>query len=214
MRDLLRSLPVFAESGGDFDTVTLPDEPTELFGRWLREAVEAGVPEPHAMTLSTCDGEGNPDARILILKNLDEQGWWFATNAESAKGNQLAAHPAAALTFYWPTVARQVRVRGPVVAGSADLNAADFLSRRPDARAVALASAESKPLESRAACELAVADANERLVGDPGLVSPTWQVYIVAAQTVEFWQGDVDRMHTRVRYHRLPDRWEHTLLWP
>jgi pyridoxamine 5'-phosphate oxidase len=79
---------------------------------------------------------------------------------------------------------------------------------------VALASAESKPLDSRATCELAVAETRQRLAHEPGLISPTWRVYVVAAQTVELWQGDADRMHTRVQYRRHPDHWEHTLLWP
>ena len=166
------------------------------------------------MTLSTCDAAGQPDARVLILKDLDQHGWWFATNAASAKGVQLAGCPSAALTFYWPIAARQVRVRGPVVAGRAELSAADFLSRSIDARAVALASAESEPLESRVACERAVADARQRLAEDPEFVSPTWQVYAVAAHTVEFWQGDPDRAHTRVQYRHHRGRWDHTLLWP
>lgn len=214
MRDFLRSLPVFAGVMGDFDTTALPDAPTALFDRWLRDAARADVPEPHAMTLSTCDAEGLPDARVLILKDLDDRGWWFATNSDSAKGGQLAAHPKVALTFYWPAVARQVRVRGRVTAGPPDLSAADFLQRGLGARAVALGSAESKPLESREACEAAVADARHRLADDPGLVSPTWCVYVVEAHTVEFWQGNTDRMHARVQYRRNSDRWDHTLLWP
>lgn len=214
MRDFIRSLPVFAASAPEFDTASLPDGPIQLFESWLRDAVNAGVPEPHSMTLSTSDTDGRPDARVLILKDLDEQGWWFASNAESAKGDQLSSRPVAALTFYWPQLARQVRVRGPVETGGPTLNAADFLSRGMGARAVALASAESKPLESRATCERAVADARQRLTDDPEHVSPTWCAYVVAAQVVEFWQADEQRMHTRVQYRRHADRWEHTLLWP
>ncbi len=214
MREYLRSIPVFVGTPTDFDTSALPSEPTELFRRWLADAVDHRVPEPHAMTLSTCDGDGHPDARVLILKDLDEEGWWFATNSESAKGDQLAARPMAALTFYWPQLARQVRVRGPVKTASAQANSADFLARGSDAKAVALVSAESKPLESRAACELAVAEGRQRLAADPGLIAPTWQVYVVAARTVEFWQGTPDRMHVRVQYRRQLDRWDHTLLWP
>ena len=120
----------------------------------------------------------------------------------------------AALTFYWPSVARQVRVRGPVQAAPANISSADFLSRGIGARAVALASTESKPLESWSACQRAVAAARQQLAHDPGLVSPTWQMYVVAAQTAEFWQGDPDRIHIRVQYRRHRDRWDHRLLWP
>jgi hypothetical protein len=142
------------------------------------------------MTLSTSDLTGTPDARILILKDLDEHGWWFATNSESAKGAQLTAQPVAALTFYWPLVGRQVRVRGPVLVGSTELSAADFRSRGSGARAVALAGHESQPLTDRATCERAVADAAIQLAAQPDLVAPAWQVYAVA------------------------DGWTHTLLWP
>lgn len=214
MRDFLRSLPVFSGVIADFDTTALPDHPAELFAQWLRNAVEEGVHEPHAMTVSTIDAAGAPDARVLILKDLDEHGWWFATNAASAKGLQLAAAPTASLTFYWPAVARQVRVRGSVAPGSAQLSAQDFLSRSTGARAVALASNESQPLADHAACAEAVAQAERRIVADPGIVSTDWQVYTVVARTVEFWQADKDRMHTRVQYRYRGECWTHGLLWP
>jgi pyridoxamine 5'-phosphate oxidase len=213
-RDFLRSLPVFAGAISDFDTGALPDDPVELFSTWLLEAVHAGVPEPHAMTLSTSDATGVPDARTLILKDLDGQGWWFATNAESVKGIQLTARPTAALTFYWPLVARQIRVRGPVVVGPDELSAADFRSRGIGARAVALVSHESQPLSSRATCAQAVAEAERHIAAHPGIVLPSWRVYAVAAHAVEFWQADKDRQHIRVQYRHHKDGWTHTLLWP
>jgi pyridoxamine 5'-phosphate oxidase len=214
MRDFLRSLPVFAGVIRDFDTDGLPDDPAELFSRWLHEAVEDLVPEPHAMTLSTTDPNGAPDARTLILKDLNDQGWWFASSAASAKGTQLAAHSAAALTFYWPLVGRQIRIRGRVRPGSAELSAADFQSRGVAARAVALASHESQPLSDRGSCEHAVAAAVRQLTARPDLLSPDWQVYVVTPETVEFWQADKDRLHTRVQYRCHADDWTHTLLWP
>jgi pyridoxamine 5'-phosphate oxidase len=214
VRDFLRSLPVFSGGIADFDTTTLPNQPVELFAQWLRNAVKEGVHEPHAMTLSTIDAVGAPDGRVLILKDLDEVSWWFATNSASAKGIQLAAHPAASLTFYWPAIARQVRVRGSVVPGSGQLSAQDFLSRSAGARAVALASNESQPLADQAACVEAVAQAERRIVADPRIVAPDWQVYALVAHTVEFWQADKDRMHTRVQYRYHGDCWTHSLLWP
>lgn len=213
MRDLLRSLPVFAGQLSDLATDALPDDPAELFATWLRGAVDAGVLEPHAMTLSTVDAAGVPDARVLILKDLDDAGWWFATSADSAKGRQLAGRAAGALTFYWPDVGRQVRVRGPVVRGADRMSAEDFRARGPGARAVALASHESQPLTDRAACADAVAAARSRIENDPDLVSPTWQVYALVADTVEFWQADRDRQHIRVQYRR-DGTWSRTLLWP
>jgi len=214
MRDFLRSLPVFSGVIADFDITALPDHPAALFEQWLRNAAEEGVNEPHAMTLSTTDATGDPDARVLILKDLDERGWWFATNAASAKGIQLATQPTAALTFYWPAVGRQVRVRGSVAPGSPQHSAQDFLSRSTGARAVALASNESRPLADRAACAEAVAKAEQKIVADPSIVAPDWQAYALEARTVEFWQADKDRMHTRVQYRYHANSWTHGLLWP
>lgn len=214
MRDYLRTLPVFAGAIGEFDTDDLPVTPAELFSGWLREAVDAGVPEPHAMTLSTTDSEGNPDARILILKDVDDRGWWFASNSLSPKGVQLSGNPHAALSFYWPAMARQVRVRGPVITGSPELSAADFRSRGSGAKAIALASQESTPLQDRATCEAAVESADRRLAAQPDLVSPSWQVYAVVPAVIEFWQADKDRQHIRVQYRREGEAWSRTLLWP
>lgn len=214
MRDLLRSLPVFSGAIADFDLTNLPDHPAELFAQWLRHAADEGVTEPHAMTLSTIDATGDPDARVSILKDLDEHGWWFATNSTSAKGVQLAARPKASLTFYWPAVGRQVRVRGAVVPGSAQHSARDFLSRSTGARAVALASNESQPLDDQADCVEAVVAAEQRIAANPNTVASDWQVYALAAGTVEFWQADKDRMHTRVQYRCHGDSWTHGLLWP
>jgi pyridoxamine 5'-phosphate oxidase len=214
MRELLRSLPVFAGLLAELDVTSLPSQPSVLFERWLREAVDEGVPEPHAMTVSTCDAIGVPDARVLILKDVDERGWWFATSRASAKGQQLGERPSAALTFYWPQLARQIRVRGPVVAGTPEQSAADFLARGSSARAVALTGKESQALADRATCLSAVQVSQDRLVAEPDLVSASWQVYAVDALVVEFWQGDKDRTHTRVQYTRDGGGWTHRLLWP
>jgi pyridoxamine 5'-phosphate oxidase len=166
------------------------------------------------MTLSTTDAAGHPDARVLILKDVGGDRWWFATSARSVKGSQLTHTPAAALTFYWPTVSRQIRVRGPVVKGPPELGAADFRARSAGARAVALASHESQPLSNRATCAEAVAVARERLRKQPDLLSSDWQVYFLTAESVEFWQADRDRQHVRVHYRRGAQGWAHTLLWP
>ncbi|MEU9004038.1 pyridoxamine 5'-phosphate oxidase family protein, partial [Streptomyces sp. NPDC048551] len=115
----------------DFDPEQAPADPVRLFLSWLVEAVADGVRDPHAMTLSTVDPAGDPDARVLILKGVDASGWQFSGHAFSPKGGQLAGHPRAALTFYWPQHGRQVRIRGSVMPGTSEENAADFLDRRP-----------------------------------------------------------------------------------
>lgn len=111
-RELLRGLRVWDVELPSFDPATAPDEPLPLFRQWLREAAEAGVPEPHTMTLATADASGDPSVRTLMLHDADERGWHFASHRGSRKGRELAVRPRAALGFYWAGVGRQVRVRG------------------------------------------------------------------------------------------------------
>ena len=214
IRDYLRGLPVFAGDLPTFDPAQAPERPAELFVAWLVEAVDAGVREPHAMTLSTVGADGVPSARILIVKNVDESGWQFAVHAASPKGQDLSRHPAAALTFYWPSQARQVRVRGAVRAEPAERGAADFLARPEGSRAEASLGRQSQPLADRAALDLAVGQARARIAADPGFVTPHWTLYTLAADQVEFWQGDRQRQHTRLRYAAGETGWRRELLWP
>jgi pyridoxamine 5'-phosphate oxidase len=210
IRDYLRGLPVFAGDLPAFDPSAAPDRPDELFVTWLSAAVAAGVREPHAMTLSTVGPDGVPSARILILKNVDEAGWQFAVHAASPKGQDLLRHPAAALTFHWPAQARQIRLRGPVRPATAEQSAADFLARPPASRAEASLGRQSRPLPDRAALDEALAAV--ALV--PGQVVPEWTLYTLAPAEAEFWQGDEQRRHTRLRYTRTAAGWHRELLWP
>lgn len=130
----LRSLPSLTGVAPEPDAAPLPDTPEPLFERWIRGAVEAGVAEAHGATLSTVDARGIPDARVLILKDLGPGGWAFAGPRDSAKAEQLAAQPVAALTFWWPSVVRSVRARGRVVEASAEESAADLAARSAAAR--------------------------------------------------------------------------------
>jgi pyridoxamine 5'-phosphate oxidase len=214
LRETLRGLEVFDGALPSFDTSELPADPHELFVDWLLAAVREGVREPHAMTLSTVDADGDPAARVLILKNVSADGWEFASDSGSPKGRDLAARPSAALTFYWPRLARQVRVRGGVAAAGPDACAADFLARSPGARAEALLGRQSAPLSDPATRDEAVRAAAARIADEPGLVSPSWTLYTLRASTVEFWQGDRERKHVRVDYRRTDGGWERGLLWP
>jgi pyridoxamine 5'-phosphate oxidase len=213
LRRLLRGLPVFPDSMPAFDTAAAPGDPGELFAEWLEEAISARVPAPHAMTLSTVD-DGNPTARVLILKNLTGHDWQFATGSGSPKGRQLAAHPHAALTFFWPAVGRQIRIRGAVRPLSPDDGARDFLARPPGSRAEALIGRQSQVLADPAELDAALAEAYARVEDDPDLVAPHWTLYGVRAEQVEFWQGDAERRHTRLRYSRTGDTWSKEMLWP
>ncbi|GLW52417.1 pyridoxine/pyridoxamine 5'-phosphate oxidase [Kitasatospora phosalacinea] len=217
VRQYLRGLAVFAGDLPDFDPDAAPDRPEALFLDWLTGAVEAGVREPHAMTLSTVGADGTPSARALLLKNVDRHGWQFAANAASPKGRDLAANPVAALSFYWPQQARQIRVTGPVAPEPAGNSAADFLARPPGSRAEAVAGRQSQPLHDVRELERATELALERVEREPGLVVPEWTLYTVRAERVEFWQADKQRRHTRLCYLREGaegEGWTRGRLWP
>ncbi|MEV5607678.1 pyridoxal 5'-phosphate synthase [Streptomyces sp. NPDC052225] len=214
LRQLLRGIAVFAGELPVFDPGATPATPAELFADWLLGALDAGVREPHAMTLSTAGEDGNPQARVLILKAVTADGWQFASDGGSVKARDLAARPYAALTFYWPQLARQVRVRGPVAPESAEASAADFRARGAGARAEALLGRQSRPLTDLAERDAAVSASQARLDADPDLVAPGWTLHTVRPESVEFWQGDKARRHTRLTYLRNGDAWRKQLLWP
>lgn len=214
IRDLLRELPVLAGPLPGFAPETAPPDPAELFRSWLRTALAAGVAEPHAMTVSTVADDAVPDARVVILKELDAHGWQFAGAAGSAKGRQLARRPAAALTFHWRELGRQVRVRGPVRPRDADTAAADFRTRPLGSRIAGLAGRQSDVLADPADLDRAAAAGRQLLADDPDAVAPDHTVYALRAVEVEFWQGRADRRHVRLRYRRAGDGWTRDRLWP
>lgn len=214
LRQTLRDIEVFAGELPGFDPSTAPDTPSELFTEWFLHALSAGVPAPHAMTLATADADGDPSARVLILKDVSPEGWQFASDASSRKGRELAARPYAALTFFWAPLARQVRVRGPVLRATPELCAADFLARGAGARAESLLGRQSQPLADLAERDAQVEASLARVRSEPDLVSPGWTLYSVRPESVEFWQGDKQRRHTRLVYASSPDGWTKQLLWP
>ncbi|MET4590287.1 pyridoxamine 5'-phosphate oxidase family protein [Arthrobacter sp. 754] len=128
-RDKLRALPDFPPDLPHFDPGTAPADPAALFRQWLEEALAAGVLQPHACSLATADSAAQPSSRMLILKDLDDDGWHFATARTSRKGKELSLNPKAALNFFWPEQGRQVRVAGTVVELSAEASAADWDAR-------------------------------------------------------------------------------------
>jgi pyridoxamine 5'-phosphate oxidase len=131
----LRAQLSLTGSAPSLDLDAIPDGPDDLFREWITAAADAGVPEPHAATLATVDADGLPDARTLILKDVGPRGWAFAGTRSSAKGAQLAANPAAALSFWWQPIVRAVRVRGSVEEATAEESAADLAARSAAARA-------------------------------------------------------------------------------
>lgn len=167
------------------------------------------------MTLSTVDEDGFPDARVLILKNLDHRGWHFAIKADSPKGQQIIKNPAVALTFYWPQLGRQIRVRGRVIELAAAESAKDFLDRPLGSKVAAVASKQSEIMEHGSVLRENIVKAKEMILQDPQFVASAWKVFAVAPSTVEFWQGATDRMHQRLRYESIGhNQWTQHVLYP
>ncbi|TCS93222.1 pyridoxine/pyridoxamine 5'-phosphate oxidase [Hazenella coriacea] len=197
-----------------FHTEHLPQAPHILFGDWFQTALDQGEIEPHAMTLSTIDPNGFPDARVLILKDFDTYGWYFASSSKSKKGLQILQNPKVSLTFYWPVIGRQVRVRGMAVNMGNELSARDFLQRGKVARAIALIGKQSSILDEQDDLEEAVTKQLDQLERNPHQIDPYWTLYRVEAEEVEFWQGDENRKHTRVIYQLTENEWVKKQLWP
>ncbi len=225
IRRTLRGLDSLTGTPPAFDLDALPAEPAELFEEWLDNAIARGVPEPHAMTLSTVDAQGFPDARVLILKDVTHDGCWsFASSVASAKGRQLAENNAAALTFYWSPVVRSVRIRGLVTEASPSECARDFRRRGASARAVVLGGTQSAPISMTDDVGALIAEARHQLNGAvldgtvPGAAplpnTGDWRLWRLRPTSIEFWQGSPDRQHVRVRYSRGDSGWTTERLWP
>ncbi|MBA2947130.1 pyridoxine/pyridoxamine 5'-phosphate oxidase [Streptomyces himalayensis] len=214
LHELLRSLRVWDTELPGFDPSAAPAEPLPLFEQWFAEAVTAGQTEPHTVALATADEDGLPDVRTVMLHGADAEGWSFATHSTSRKGRQLAARPYAALGFYWPVHGRQVRVRGPVTVAPPEESQADLHARSTGALAAALVGRQSEVLESTEELTRASEVAWERAQREPDAAAPSWTLYRVAPDEVEFFQGDERRRHVRLTYRRTGSGWVKQLLWP
>ena len=182
----------------------------------LAEAGAAGEPEPTAMTLATADAAGRISARIVLLKAVDEHGFVFYTNYESAKAEQLAAHPQAALCFLWKTLRDVVQVRVEGVVGKADAEEADayFASRPRESRIGAWASKQSQTLPDRAELDARIAATEQRYPGADVPRPPFWGGYRLVPDMIELWFGQRARLHDRVRYERGAGGWSKRLIYP
>jgi len=192
------------------------DDPLALFHTWLEEAKESEPNDPEAACLATADAKGHPSARMMLIKEMNEKGFKFHTNAESRKGEELAANPQAELCFYWKTLHRQVRVRG-VIQPIQERETEEYFASRPlRSRIGAWASQQSRPYQRRAEMEGVIA-ANEDKYKDADIVPkpPYWKGYRLVPSSIEFWIAETNRLHMRFVYSRQPNgNWDSTWLHP
>jgi pyridoxamine 5'-phosphate oxidase len=193
---------------------TLSEDPFALFAAWMREAEAAEPEDPNAMALATAGSDGLPDVRMVLLKGFDERGFVFYTNVQSAKGEELAQNPQAALVLHWKSLRRQVRARGPVSPVTPEEADAYFESRRRESRLGAIASQQSRPLADRAALMAEVTELAARYENGPIPRPEHWTGFRIAPVSLEFWQNGDYRLHDRVRFTRAGDGWSRARLYP
>lgn len=196
---------------GDF---TFSEDPLALFAAWTLDARAKEINDPEAMALATVDETGLPDVRMVLMKGFDARGVVFYTNADSAKGRELAATPRAAILFHWKRLRRQIRIRGPVTPATDAEADAYFASRHRASRIGAWASDQSRPLESRAALEARTATFDAKFPGEDVPRPPHWRGFRLTPTSFEFWADGAHRLHDRVLFTRDGDDWTRQRLFP
>ncbi len=190
------------------------DDPHRLFEAWMAEAEASEPNDPNAMTVATVGADGQPSARIVLLKGRDPKGFVFYTNLESDKGQDIAANPRAALLFHWKTLGRQIRIQGSVTPVSTEEANAYFASRDRMSRIGAWASEQSRPLGSQAELKTRVQETLKRFAGQEPPRPAHWSGLRVAPERIEFWRNGAYRLHDRIVYTAAGGGWSVQRLFP
>ena len=197
-----------------FDESHVADDPFVQFGRWFEEAMQAAQPDVEAMTLSTASHGGRVSARVVLLKGFGERGFVFFTNYDSRKSRELQDNPQAALTFYWHTLNRQIRIEGTIEKTSAEESEAYFQTRPRGSQLGAWASPQSDEIVSRAELERRLAEVETRFEGREIPCPPFWGGWRLQPLQIEFWQGRESRLHDRIVYTKENGAWRIARLAP
>ncbi|MGE5212489.1 MAG: pyridoxamine 5'-phosphate oxidase [Nitrospirota bacterium] len=190
------------------------DDPIAIFQSWFQEAIDSGIEEPSAMTVATVDPDGFPDARMILLKGVDERGFVFYTNLGSAKAKALMHDPRVALCFYWGQIGKQVRVRGLTKLVSDEEADAYFATRARLSQISAWASKQSRPMHGYFELETEVAKSALRFGLGKIPRPPFWSGFRVVPERIEFWLQKPFRRHQRIFYQRTPNGWQKHWLYP
>jgi pyridoxamine 5'-phosphate oxidase len=189
-------------------------DPFALFDTWFAEARDSEINDPEAMALATANADGQPSARMVLLKGHGPDGFVFYTNEQSAKGSELGDNPKAALLFHWKSLRRQVRIEGAVERVSDSEADAYFATRARDSQLGAWASDQSRPLDRRATFEDHFEQVKRQFEGKEVPRPPHWRGYRVIAERIEFWIDRPHRLHERRLFTRAADGWSEGLLYP
>jgi len=189
-------------------------DPFSLFETWFAEARETEINDSNAMTIATADADGQPSARMVLLKGHGPDGFVFYTNQQSRKAGDIAENPKAAILFHWKSLRRQIRIDGQISTVADDLADAYFATRSRDSQLGAWASDQSRPLADRDTFEARFAEMTERFEGNDVPRPPHWSGYRLTPARFEFWQDRAHRLHERRTFVRDGDEWTEGLLYP
>lgn len=187
------------------DETTVDPDPIDQFKLWFQDAIDAGLPLPESMTVATTDAENRPHARILLLKEVDDEGFVFFTNYRSAKVQQIEFNPYVALCFHWAPLERQVRIEGAVNRISREESVEYFKTRPRESQLGAWVSPQSEVITSRESLEQKIAEVEERFRGREVECPENWGGLRLSPERIEFWKGRTGRLHDRLLFEKLTD---------